>query len=170
MKFTRRTLLKVTGLSAAAIAILPRMAFAARNSLRTVRTGVQPGNKTRLVIETASRPSYTISYPTNQLVITLANTSANTSLAPAMAAGTLVTAITQAQSGDKLQIIADLSRPINEIPRDNIMLLSPNGDNDYRLVIDFTGATGTATTAASAAPAKTTKTTAGRKYVVVIDA
>ena len=170
MKFTRRTLLKVTGLSAAAIAILPRMAFAARNSLRTVRTGVQPGNKTRLVIETASRPSYTISYPTNQLVITLANTSANTSLAPAMAAGTLVTAITQAQSGDKLQIIADLSRPINEIPRDNIMLLSPNGDNDYRLVIDFTGAAGTATAAASATPAKTTKTTAGRKYVVVIDA
>ena len=137
MKFTRRTLLKITGLGTMAIAMLPRVAFAGRNSLRTVRTGIQPGNKTRLVIETSERPSYTLSYPTNQLVVTLSNTTANASLAPAMASGTLITAITQVQSGDKLQIIADLSRPINEIPRDSIMLLNPNGDNDYRLVLDF---------------------------------
>lgn len=169
MRFTRRTLLKITGLGTMAIAMLPRVAFAGRNSLRTVRTGIQPGNKTRLVIETSERPSYTLSYPTNQLVVTLSNTAANASLAPAMASGTLITAITQVQSGDKLQIIADLSRPINEIPRDSIMLLNPNGDNDYRLVLDFVAGTG-----AGAKTATTTgvahSTTPSRKYTIVIDA
>lgn len=174
MKISRRTLLKITGFSAAMITLLPRVAFAARNSLRTVRTGIQPGNKTRLVIETSERPSYSLSYPTNQLVVTLSNTSANTALAPSMAAGTLVRAITQAQTGDKLQIIADLSAPIDEIPRDGIMLLNPNGDNGYRLVLDFVAGSGKST-AKSATVASTTastpkKATNSRKYIVVIDA
>ena len=166
MKISRRTLLKITGFSAVAVATIPRVAFAARNSLRNVRTGVQPGNKTRLVIETSARPSYEISYPTNQIVITLSNTAANPDLSPKMASGTLVRAITQAQSGDTLKIIADLTKPAAEIPRDSIMLLSPNGDNDYRLVLDFAAASG-----AVAATTQQQKTTApSRKYVVVIDA
>lgn len=166
MKISRRTLLKITGFSAVAVALIPRVAFAARNSLRNVRTGVQPGNKTRLVIETSARPSYEISYPTNQIVITLSNTAANPDLSPKMASGTLVRAITQAQSGDTLKIIADLTKPAAEIPRDSIMLLSPNGDNDYRLVLDFAAASG-----AVAATTQKQKTTApSRKYVVVIDA
>ncbi len=174
MKISRRTVLKTTTLTTIIVALLPRVAFAARNSLRTVRTGIQPGNKTRLVIETGERPSYSLSYPANKLVVTLSNTAANASLAPAMAAGTLITAITQVQSGDKLQIIADLAKPIDEIPRDNIMLLNPNGDNDYRLVLDFVAGSGVnnaATTTASATAAKTTKkSTPTRKYIVVIDA
>lgn len=166
MKISRRTLLKITGFSTVAVAMIPRVAFAARNSLRNVRTGVQPGNKTRLVIETSARPSYEISYPTNQIVITLSNTAANPDLSPKMASGTLVRAITQAQSGDTLKIIADLTKPAAEIPRDSIMLLSPNGDNDYRLVLDFAAASG-----AVAATTQKQKTTApSRKYVVVIDA
>ncbi len=166
MKISRRTLLKITGFSAVAVAMIPRVAFAARNLLRNVRTGVQPGNKTRLVIETSARPSYEISYPTNQIVITLSNTAANPDLSPKMASGTLVRAITQAQSGDTLKIIADLTKPAAEIPRDSIMLLSPNGDNDYRLVLDFAAASG-----AVAATTQQQKTTAlSRKYVVVIDA
>ena len=166
MKISRRTLLKITGFSAVAVALIPRVAFAARNSLRNVRTGVQPGNKTRLVIETSARPSYEISYPTNRIVITLSNTAANPDLSPKMASGTLVRAITQAQSGDTLKIIADLTKPAAEIPRDSIMLLSPNGDNDYRLVLDFAAASG-----AVAATTQQQKTTAlSRKYVVVIDA
>lgn len=166
MKISRRTLLKITGFSAVAVAMIPRVAFAARNSLRNVRTGVQPGNKTRLVIETSARPSYEISYPTNQIVITLSNTAANPDLSPKMASGTLVRAITQAQSGDTLKIIADLTKPAAEIPRDSIMLLSPNGDNDYRLALDFAAASG-----AVAATTQQQKTTApSRKYVVVIDA
>ena len=172
MKFTRRTLLKFTGLGTVAIAMLPRVAFAARNTLRTVRTGIQPGNKTRLVIETGMRPSYSISYPTNQLVVTLSNTAANAALAPSLVAGSLVRAITQVQSGDKLQIIADLNYPINEIPRDDIMMLSPNGDNDYRLVMDFSAAAGAPVATAAASGGTTAKKSSGpsRKYVVVIDA
>ncbi len=182
MQITRRTVLKISGLSACIAMVLPRVAFAARNSLHTVRTGLQPGNKTRLVIETSERPSYTVSYPTKQLVVTLSNTSANHSLAPAMASGTLVTAITQVQSGDKLQIIADLAKPIGTIPRENIMLLSPNGDNDYRLVIDFAAdanaKTSSAVTASTTSTAKNQNTTTSskqkstpvRKYTVVIDA
>ena len=80
MKITRRDVLKITGFSVVATAFLPRLAFAARNSLRSLRTGVQPNNKTRLVIETATRPTYNLSYPVNQLVITLPNTSANNSI------------------------------------------------------------------------------------------
>ena len=172
MKFTRRTLLKITGLGTVAIAMLPRVAFAARNTLRTVRTGIQPGNKTRLVIETGMRPSYSISYPTNQLVVTLSNTAANVALAPSLVAGSLVRAITQVQSGDKLQIIADLNYPINEIPRDDIMMLSPNGDNDYRLVMDFSAAAGAPVATATASGGTSAKKSSGpsRKYVVVIDA
>lgn len=172
MKFTRRTLLKITGLGTVAIAMLPRVAFAARNTLRTVRTGIQPGNKTRLVIETGMRPSYSISYPTNQLVVTLSNTAANVALAPSLVAGSLVRAITQVQSGDKLQIIADLNYPINEIPRDDIMMLSPNGDNDYRLVMDFSAAAGAPVATAAASGGTSAKKSSGpsRKYVVVIDA
>lgn len=181
MQLTRRTLLKITGISAAVIMLLPRVAFAARNSLRTVRTGIQPGNKTRLVIETSARPSYSISYPANQVVITLSNTAANRSLAPAMAAGTLVKAITQVQSGDKLQIIADLSTPISSIPRENIMLLNPNGDNEYRLVMDFTADTNAKTASATTTTIASTKgkvtsepvkakNTSTRKYTIVIDA
>ena len=172
MKFTRRTLLKFTGLGTVAIAMLPRVAFAARNTLRTVRTGIQPGNKTRLVIETGMRPSYSISYPTNQLVVTLSNTAANAALAPSLVAGSLVRAITQVQSGDKLQIIADLNYPINEIPRDDIMMLSPNGDNDYRLVMDFSAAAGAPVATAAASGGTSVKKSSGpsSKYAVVIDA
>ena len=58
MKLSRRAVLQASGLTAVIVALLPRVAFAARNALRNVRTGIQPGNKTRLVIETSERPSY----------------------------------------------------------------------------------------------------------------
>ena len=148
---------------------MPRRAMAARNSLRSLRTGVQPGNKTRLVIETAQRPSYTISYPENQLVIRLANTAANASLAPTLAAGTLVSSISQAQSGDTLEIRAMLRRPVSDIPKSQIMVLSPNGDTDYRLVLDF--AAGTAASQSNQAAAQQiAAATPSKKYTIVIDA
>ena len=187
MKFSRRSVLKLTGFSVVATALLPRMAFAARNSLRSMRTGVQPGNKTRLVIETASRPSYTLSYAPNQLIVRLANTSANTSIVPKLSSDALVKSLNQTQNGDALQITANLSKSIDQIPKNQILMLEPNGDNDYRLVLDFVAGTGasvkasaatTSTTATygtvpeytttSAAP--TTAITAARKYVIVIDA
>ena len=187
MNFSRRSVLKLTGFSVVATTLLPRMAFAARNSLRSMRTGVQPGNKTRLVIETASRPSYTLSYAPNQLIVRLANTSANTSIVPKLSSDALVKSLNQTQNGDALQITANLSKSIDQIPKNQILMLEPNGDNDYRLVLDFVAGTGasvkasavtTSTTAtygtvpeyttASAAP--TTAITAARKYIIVIDA
>lgn len=155
-----------------AIASLPRVAFAARNTLRSLRTGIQPGNKTRLVIETANRPTYSLSYPTNQLVITLPNTSANTGITANLAVGGLVKSITQAQSGSNLQIIANLTKPIAEIQKSQIMILEPNGDNDYRLVLDFMAGTTTANknSYTTASASTTTAVTASRKYIIVIDA
>ena len=123
MKFSRRSVLKITGVSVIATAILPRMAFAARNSLRSMRTGVQPGNKTRLVIETANRPSYTLTYAPNQLIVRLANTSANTNIAPKLATDTLVKSLIQTQNGDALQITANLTHSIDNIPKNQILLL-----------------------------------------------
>lgn len=171
MKITRRNLLKITGFSVLATAMLPRVAFCARNTLRSLRTGVQPGNKTRLVIETANRPSYNISYPTGQLVVDLSNTSANLGVSPSLAASGLVKSISQIQNGDKLQIVATLKQSISQIPKSSIMVLEPNGDNDYRLVLDFVAGNAPATTSyttASATP--TTAITASRKYVIVVDA
>lgn len=176
MKISRRNVLKLTGAGIVAMAMMPRVALAARNSLRSVRTGVQPGGKTRLVIETASRPSYSLNYPDGQLVVDIANTAANSSLKPNLASGTLVKSITQAQAGDRLQIIATLGASIAQIPKSQIMILEPNGDTDYRLVLDFVAGTGAATTAQNTARAATdtvvaTKTSApAKKHVIVIDA
>ncbi len=166
------------------IGALPRMAFAARGMLKSVRSGVQPGNKTRLVIETSQRPSYSLSYPENQLVVTIANTAANQSLKPSLAQGALIRSITQAQIGDRLQISANLNRPIAQIAKNQIMILEPNGDNDYRLVLDFSAGAGAASAIAAATPKKNTaassgaktaqntpqKNAPGKKYVIVIDA
>ena len=180
MKFSRRNVLQITGFSIFTVAMLPRVAFAARNTLRSLRTGLQPGNKTRLVIETANRPSYSLSYPTNQLVVNIANTVANTGISAKLASDGLVKSIAQAQNGDGLQIIANLKKPISEIPKSSIMILEPNGDNDYRLVLDFVAGTaptktatttsGTGNTYTTSSATTTTAVTAARKYVIVIDA
>ena len=173
MKISRRGVLKITGFSVLALTALPRMAFAARNSLRSLRTGVQPGGKTRLVIETATRPSYSLSYPTGQLVVTLSNTAANTGLSPKLASGTLVKSLAQAQAGDALQIIINLNKSIATIQKSQIMVLEPNGDNDYRLVLDFMAGTASATApvATTTTATNTKKNTApAKKYIVVVDA
>ncbi len=149
--------------------MLPRVAFAARNSLRSLRTGVQPGEKTRLVIETATRPSYSLAYPEGQLIVTLANTAANSAASAKLAANGLVSSIAQAQNGDSLQIIVSLKKSISQIPKSQIMVLDPNGDTEYRLVLDFAaGASNESYTTSTATAA--TAITAARKYIVVIDA
>lgn len=173
MKITRRNILKITGFSIIAASVLPRVAFAARNSLRSLRTGVQPGNKTRLVIETSARPSYSLSYPTGQLVVNIANMSANTSVSAKLASNGLVKSIAQVQNGDGLQIVANLKQSIAQIPKSSVMILEPNGDNDYRLVLDFVaGATATTPkdTYTTSSATATTAITASRKYVIVVDA
>lgn len=182
MKISRRNLLKVSVFAVSAVACMPRVVFATRNSVKSLRTGAQPNGKTRLVIETASRPTYSLSYPQNQLVINLANTTVNTNAPKKLASGTLAKSIAQVQNGDSAQIVVNLTRPIADIAKSQIMILSPNGDNDYRLVLDFiagtgagtasttsTAATTSASTSIKSATTKAQSTTAG-KYVIVIDA
>ena len=89
MKLSRRDVLKISGVGFVAMSMLPRVAFASRNSVLSLRTGVQPNGKTRLVIETSGRPSYDISYPQNQLVISLANTSVG-GVSPKLSGDTLI--------------------------------------------------------------------------------
>ena len=167
MKIARRDLLKITGIGFVIAGLLPRVALAARNSLRSMRTGVQPNGKTRLVIETALRPSYSIEYGDNSLTVHLSNTPANSSILPKLASGTLVKSITQTQVADSLQIVATLNHRAAEIPKNQIMVLEPNGDNDYRLVLDFVAAKDAPkATAANTANQNTTTT---KKRIIVID-
>ena len=168
MKISRRALLKIGGTSVIMVGMLPRVAFAARNVLRSIRTGLQPGDKTRLVIETSNRPSYSLSYPENQLIVDLANTAADSSVKAKIASGTLVSDVKQVQSGDHLQIVATLRKNIAQLQKSQIMLLEPNGDNDYRLVLDFSATTSAEKIAESVTTAATTKTTT-QKHIIIID-
>lgn len=175
MKITRRQLLKTASFSALVVALQPRIVLAAPNSLRSIRTGLQPGGKTRLVIETAARPSYSLSYGENQLIVNLSNTNGKSDAETKLASGTMIKRVTQIQDGSLLKISATLTGAINAIEKKQIMILEPNGDNDYRLVIDFAAGTGvgiknTASTTAAATKTTTTpaKTTANQ-HIIVID-
>lgn len=158
----------MAGIVTFVIGTLPRIAFAAPNRVRALRTGVQPGNKTRLVIETSAKPSYTLSYPDGKLVVTLPNTTANTAIVPDLKSGTLVKSLTQTQSGDKLLITATLNKNVTNIPTNQIMILTPNGDNEYRLVMDFMAGAGVVATATTATA--NASTAPKRMPVIVIDA
>ena len=184
MKISRRQVLKTVSFSALVVAISPHIAFAAPNTVRSIRTGVQPGGKTRLVIETASRPSYTLSYGDKQLNINLSNTNGKSDVKTNLAKGTLIKRITQIQNGSTLQVSATLSGMIDAIDKKQIMILEPNGDNDYRLVIDFASGTGrgiTNTSAAATGRASTKQTETKKQetktsqqktsqHIIVIDA
>lgn len=153
MKISRRQVLKTASFSALVIGLSPRVVFATPNVLRAVRTGTQPGGKTRLVIETSSRPSYNLEYGDKQLIVNLANTNGNAKIETKLASGTLIKRVTQIQQGTTLKISAVLSSNIDALQKEQIMVLNPNGDNDYRLVLDFAAGTGKGIS-------KSTKTTA----------
>ncbi|MCR5194190.1 MAG: N-acetylmuramoyl-L-alanine amidase [Alphaproteobacteria bacterium] len=172
MKFSRRGILKVSALGIMVAGLLPRVAFAARNTLRSMRTGVQPGGKTRVVIETSLRPSYSIVYGENSFTVKLSNTAANDSAGKKMATGTLVKGLTQSQNGESLNIVVSTTRSIAEIPKSRIMVLEPNGDNEYRLVLDFVAGTVSkgAVTSATAKNASDTVKKNEKKRIIVIDA
>ena len=176
MKLSRRQLLKTVSFSALVVGIAPRVALSAPNALRSIRTGLQPGGKTRLVIETSMRPSYDLSYGEKQLIVNLSNTSGSSSIQPKLANGTMIKRITQIQDGTKLQVSCALSGLIDAIDKKQIMILEPNGDNDYRLVIDFASGTGrgiggtaTAKTATKTEQKSETKTDNKTQRIIVID-
>lgn len=178
MKLSRRQVLKTVSFSALVVGLAPRVVFAAPNALRSIRTGLQPGGKTRLVIETATRPSYTLSYGEKKLIVNLSNTNGKADAQTKLANGTLVKRITQIQDGTTLKISAELGGLIDAIDKKQIMILEPNGDNDYRLVLDFVAGTGrgiaetgTATKAAKTTKTETPKETKTKKqHIIVIDA
>lgn len=159
MKISRRQVLKTASFSALIVGMSPRIVFAAPNTLRAIRTGIQPGDKTRLVIETSSRPSYTLSYGDKQLFVNLSNTTGSTKITTKLAGGTLIKRVTQIQQGTSLKISATLSSAIDALQNSQIMVLNPNGDSGYRLVLDFTAGTGKGikTTGATATKAITAK-------------
>ena len=95
MKLSRRQLLKTVSFSAMVVALSPRIVFAASNSLKSIRTGLQPGGKSRIVIETANRPSYNLSYGEKLLTISLSNTTGKSSIKPKIADGTIIKRIVQ---------------------------------------------------------------------------
>lgn len=161
--------MQITGLGIVITGLLPRMALAARNSLKSMRTGVQPNGKTRLVIETANRPSYTLVYGENTLTVKLSNTIGDDAVKAKLASGTLVKSVTQTQVGDSLNIVADLKRHVADIPKNQIMILEPNGDNDYRLVLDFV-AGASAGKASTKIENENASKTAAKKHIIVVDA
>lgn len=171
---SRRQVLKTVSFSALIIGISPRVAFSAPNSLKSVRTGLQPGGKTRLVIETATRPSYKLSYGEKQLIVNLSNTNGKNDIKPKLANGTLIKRITQIQDGSTLKITAGLSDTIDALEKNQIMVLEPNGDNDYRLVLDFTAGSGRGIGGKDTTAKKDSKTAPETKksnqHIIVIDA
>lgn len=178
MKISRRQVLKTVSFSALVVGLVPRVVFAAPNVLRSVRTGLQPGGKTRLVIETSTRPSYTISYGEKQLIVNLSNTNGKSDAQTKLASGTLIKRVTQIQENSVLKISAELSGAIDAIDKKQIMILDPNGDNDYRLVIDFVAGTGrginetaasTKTTKTESAKEQKTETKTSTQHIIVID-
>ena len=182
MKISRREFVKTISFSALVVALSPRVALAAPNTIMNIRTGLQPGGKTRLVIETSSRPSYTLSYGDKQLIVNLSNTNGISSVVPALANGALIKRIMQIQEGGVLKINNILGSAIDAIEKNQIMVLEPNGDNDYRLVIDFaagsgkgitntrTETTNPTTKAGTTTVATTQQKTNTKKHIIVIDA
>lgn len=142
MRISRRQVLKTVSFGALVVGLAPRVALAAPNALRAVRTGTQPGDKTRLVIETDARPSYTLSYEDKKLNVNLSNTNGNSKITTKLANGTLIKRVTQIQNGTTLIISATLTSQIDALDKKQIMILEPNGDSGYRLVLDFTAGSG----------------------------
>lgn len=167
---SRRAVFKIAGVGVLAMALMPRIAFAAKSSLVALRAAKQPNGKTRLVIETTGRPSYKISYLAEPWRLVVDITNASGTAKASISADSLIKSITTSQNGSTLRVTATLRQSIATIPKENIMILSPNGDTDYRLVLDFVAGSGAVTTTAVTT---TTTTTAGakkRKPVIVIDA
>jgi len=175
MEVSRRGFLKVSAIGVVIAGLLPRVALAARNSIVSMRTGLQPNGRTRLVIETSSRPSYSLIYDEHSFTVRLSNTAANSSVSAKLASGTLVKGVNQAQNGDALSIIVATNRPVAEIPKSQILLLEPNGDNEYRLVLDFVAGTSAAKTTASTSTTTTAEKSKqskadDKKRIIVLDA
>lgn len=109
----------------------------ASGTIKSLRTGLQPNGNTRLVIEVSSNPNYKISYLEKLIKISILNTKINNSIKPILNSDNLIQNITQKQIGNNLEISVNLKKNVSVIPKNQIMLLKPSGDQKYRLVFDF---------------------------------
>jgi hypothetical protein len=110
------------------------------NFMKAIRTGLQASGKTRLVIETTQKPSYSLAYPKKQLQITLKNMQGGEAK-PNIGPKTLVSKITSSQIDSSIVISVSLTRPINEIPEEQAVILEPGEDNkNFRIVLEFEAA------------------------------
>ena len=139
---------------------------AAAGNLTGLRTGIQPNHRSRLVIETTTRPVYSIAFGQNQFTVTINNMRAPNAINPSMGAGTIVRSVTHAAAGNNLTVTANLTANVRSIPANQIQVLPPSGTTGFRLVIDFAGE-GTAAAAPAANRAATNN--AARRPVIVID-
>jgi hypothetical protein len=109
------------------------------NYMEAIRTGLQANGKTRLVIETTQMPSYSLAYSEKQLQITLKNMLGEAK--PNIGAKTLVSKITSSKSDDSILLSVFLTRSINEIPKEQAIIVEPNEDNkNFRIVLEFEAA------------------------------
>lgn len=109
----------------------------ASGNIKSLRTGLQPNGNTRLVIEVTSNPKYKLSYFDNLVKISLTNTKINNNIKPILNSDNLIKNIYQKQIGNNSEISISLKKNISEIPKKQIMILKPSGDQKYRLVFDF---------------------------------
>jgi N-acetylmuramoyl-L-alanine amidase len=159
---SRREFITIAGMGAAALAFFPKTAFSARNEIIAIRTGMRDGNKTRLVIETISKPDYSLSYPDGQLVVDI---DAACSARPSMTEGTLINSIDTPEK----KVVANLKKTIAPIPKKEILLLEPAGASKWRLVLDFAAGKATDKTREAAKGAVAKKPANGKRPVIVID-
>ena len=109
----------------------------ASGNIKSLRTGLQPNGNTRLVIEVTSNPKYKLSYFDNLIKISLTNIKINNNIKPILNSDNLIKNIYQKQIGNNSEISISLKKNISEIPKKQIMILKPSGDQKYRLVFDF---------------------------------
>lgn len=155
------------------------------NTIEGVRAGAYP-DKTRVVIDLSSKPSYKFETLTNpdRLLIDLSNTKLATALPVSVAKSNLLTQVrksTPGQSGE-YRLVFDLTRPATV----KAFTLAPSGKYKYRLVVDLTPKSGGSTIenravaaqpAAASKPVAVTKTStssvanrSSQPIVVAIDA
>ena len=154
---------------AAFLFTIPNIIVANTSSIKSLRTGLQPNGNTRVVIETTENPNYSLSFPENSIKISITNTKINKNIKPILNSDNLIKNISQNQSGDKAEILVSLKKNVESIPKNQIMILKPSGDQKYRLVLDFNSKNKTENIIPNE-NTHTEKVKRKQKYTIVIDA
>ncbi len=136
----RRTVLLAGGGVCLMISLSPGISWAvSKNTLKNVRTGKQPDDKTRIVLETSSKPDYEIYYlqNPNRIMIDLPNTN-GISADKDLISGSLVSKFSIVQKdANGLRLIFTLKNPAMPVASENLFALNPSNGTGHRLVMDI---------------------------------